>query len=698
MSFNNLSPEKKNNRLIPSNFIVYLQVSLNSIFLALILIFSFIVYGFTYYSSQKQLKELSQSFTENISSIIQRSLKSIITRTVAIGEGISTSIDDEAGVSIDNKILVKQLLTVLEENHYIDRVTFALESGYYLTAINLLTTGIKTFNHHPTRLLPAQCIYAIRQIIYDGPDKGEVWQYLDAHQKIVVTESTDSPSFDAREYDWYTTVRQWPDSRWDNTSITGGDEKVLSYVVPEFNDNDQFFGAARIVISWDKLINLINLQKVGKTGWAFLINKDGNLLAPKPGDSLEKEEIINEIKTKIDPNKKIDDQISLDFNDQSYLVNLTSIPIGYEFGWILGIVAPLDDIFGPFLEIEKNKNIISLILLIIFGIIIYYLSKFISSPITNIANQVDRIKNFDFSEPPSIKSRIWEIITLKESVKSMRSALRLFAKYVPNELVKAMMRSKDNDFEIMTERKDITIIFSDIENFTTVSEGLPTEKLITNLSLYFGIFSKIIHENEGTIDKYIGDSMMAFWNAPLNVLDHGEKACLAALEFLRATHISSDPNPLIRQKTRFGIHSGEVLVGNIGTEERLNYTVIGNAVNTASRLEKLNKIYGTSILISESTHEKIGLRFITRPIDYIVVKGRTRGITIFELKGLKEKNQKISASEDEILLCEEFTKGFQAFQTGKTNEARNIFKTIREKFPEDIATQLYLEKLHVNEK
>jgi adenylate cyclase len=239
------------------------------------------------------------------------------------------------------------------------------------------------------------------------------------------------------------------------------------------------------------------------------------------------------------------------------------------------------------------------------------------------------------------------------------------------------------------------MLFSDIENFTTVSEILSSEKLITNLSNYFGIFSKIIQKNEGTIDKYIGDSMMAFWNAPIQVLDHAEKTCITALEFSKYTNISDNPNPLLRNKTRFGIHSGEVLVGNIGTQERLNYTVIGNAVNTASRLEKLNKIYGTSILISESTHEKIGLKFITRPIDFIVVKGRTRGITIFELVGLRERNQSISATDDEIKLSEEFTLGFQAFQSGELNNARSIFKRIHTLFPEDVPTKLYLEKLQI---
>jgi adenylate cyclase len=676
-----------------NKFVVRLQISLNSIFLTLIFIFALVVYGFTYYSSREQLNELSVTFSESISTIIQRSITSVIYRTEGLGEIISNSINGKSYVTIENTQLIYQMLTLLQQTQYIDRLGFATEDGTFLSAISLVATGISHYHLQPTKSLPPNCIYAIRQVIYEGQNKGQVWHYMDANFNVIDEETSSSPPFDVREYPWYTTIKKWPDSRWDNTIIAGTDEKALSFVVPEFDDNNQFYGALRIVISWNKLVNLINLQKVGKSGWAFLFYKNGDLIAPAPGNAIDKEFIIKKIREKIDGTKNFNQQIALKVDDKSYIVNLYNIPIGYEFGWELGIVVPLDDIFGPFLMIERQRDLLSLSLLALFGVAIYYLSGIISYPITRVAKQVDLIKNFNFEESEGIKSRIWEIVTLTNSVKSMRSALSLFAKYIPLEVVRAVLKSKEDHFEIKTDRRDMTMLFSDIENFTTISESLSSENLIRNLSEYFGIFSKIIHKNEGTIDKYIGDSMMAFWNAPMHVLDHGEKACLTALEFLKCTHNKNDSNPLLKNRTRFGIHSGEVLVGNIGTEERLNYTVIGNAVNTASRLENLCKIYGSNILISESTHEKIGLRFITRPIDYIVVKGRTRGITIYELIGLREENKKISATEDEIKLAEEFTLGFQAFQTGKHEQAKTIFKRINELFPEDTVTKIYLEKL-----
>ncbi|NBO24272.1 MAG: adenylate/guanylate cyclase domain-containing protein [Chlamydiae bacterium] len=274
----------------------------------------------------------------------------------------------------------------------------------------------------------------------------------------------------------------------------------------------------------------------------------------------------------------------------------------------------------------------------------------------------------------------------------MRVALKSFGRYVPKEVVKKFIDQRQT-IDTSTERRDLTILFSDIENFTTISETISSETLTQLLSAYFGYFSKIIVENEGTIDKYIGDSMMAFWNAPNYVIDHGQKACYAALKFMKILKNEDEKNILMKAKTRFGIHSGEVLVGNIGTQERLNYTVIGNAVNTASRLESLNKTYGTTILISESTHEKIGLRFISRPIDFIVVKGRTQGITIFEILGLQEENQELSATPQERELSSLFSKAYAEFQSGHLDMAKKLFYEIIEKFPNDQPTKIYLERL-----
>ena len=184
------------------------------------------------------------------------------------------------------------------------------------------------------------------------------------------------------------------------------------------------------------------------------------------------------------------------------------------------------------------------------------------------------------------------------------------------------------------EKRDLTILFSDIEGFTTWAEKLEPERLIQVMAGYFSGMTRIIHTHHGTVDKYIGDAIMAFWGAPAPLADHAGQAAMAALECVRFQHefnlelIKSGLPPL---NTRFGLNTGEVLVGNVGYDERLNYTVMGDHVNLASRLEGLNKLYGTNIIISENTRLRLGESFLTRPVDSVVVKGKTESIALHEL-------------------------------------------------------------------
>src|SRR5262249_3090381 len=153
------------------------------------------------------------------------------------------------------------------------------------------------------------------------------------------------------------------------------------------------------------------------------------------------------------------------------------------------------------------------------------------------------------------------------------------------------------------ERRELTILFSDIQNFTTKAESFSIDQLVPALTEYFNVLSKIITDTGGTIDKYIGDSVMAFWNAPKILHDHSIHACTAALRFVKRQ--KNTDNAFLQETTRFGIHTGEVIVGNFGSTERVNYTALGDAVNVSSRLQSLNKEYHTSILISESVQEKL---------------------------------------------------------------------------------------------
>jgi adenylate cyclase len=231
---------------------------------------------------------------------------------------------------------------------------------------------------------------------------------------------------------------------------------------------------------------------------------------------------------------------------------------------------------------------------------------------------------------------------MHDAFEGMRTGLKNFKRYVPSDLV-AQLINNDIEAEIGGEKRELSIFFSDVANFTSISEKISPEELVQQLRIYFENVSKTILDNKGTIDKYIGDSVMAFWGAPVQSKNHAEMACRSAVNIQTILHLifrkwaNTGKDPFY---TRIGIHTGEVIVGNMGYEERLNYTVLGDAVNLASRLEGVNKIYGTRIIVSQSTWEQCRDLFEFRRLDKISVKGRQEGLLIYELYSEKDEIEK----------------------------------------------------------
>jgi adenylate cyclase len=186
---------------------------------------------------------------------------------------------------------------------------------------------------------------------------------------------------------------------------------------------------------------------------------------------------------------------------------------------------------------------------------------------------------------------------------------------------------------------EITIMFSDVKNFTTFSEDLAPNELAAALGRYLDTMARIIQgETHGMIDKYIGDGIMALWNAPAPLANHAQCACLAALRCLEAGRElaqTTEWRGLPMFETRFGLHCGTALVGHFGAPDRMNYTAIGDTINLGARLECLNKDYGTTIIASEQVVEAAREHFDFRLLDIVAVKGRRQVVSIYELLGKK---------------------------------------------------------------
>lgn len=273
--------------------------------------------------------------------------------------------------------------------------------------------------------------------------------------------------------------------------------------------------------------------------------------------------------------------------------------------------------------------------------------------------------------------------------KARKKIERAFSMYVSKDIV-AEIKSHPEKLHLGGEKREMTAFFSDIAGFTSLSETMPPEQLVSFLNEYFAAMTKILFRYRGTLDKYEGDAIMAFWNAPVLQKNHAVLACQAALKM--QMHLvtlglkwKKEGKPQIQ--VRMGINTGEMIVGNVGSEERFNYTIMGDAVNLSSRLEGANKFYNTFILISESTFLIVKDFFETRELDLLKVKGKNQAVKVYEL--ISSKGQ---LPEEKKRFLPHYRAGLEAYYQRKFDFALTHFEKAEGILPQDQATQIYLER------
>jgi adenylate cyclase len=318
-----------------------------------------------------------------------------------------------------------------------------------------------------------------------------------------------------------------------------------------------------------------------------------------------------------------------------HLARLEALP-GISHDLVLvAVVAPLADFTGPIDAGVRSGTLLAACALLVGLLAIGLVAWRMSRPLAALTHEADAIRQLRLDGPVPVVSRITEIAHLADGMDAMKSALRQFGVYVPRDLVGRLMH-EGVAARIGGERRALTVMFSDIDGFTTLAEGIDPEELMQISTAYFEALTNELMAGQGTIDKYIGDAVMALWNAPRDNPAHAADACRAVLTVQGAlqalnTRFAARGWPTLR--TRFGLHTGDAVVGNVGSADRMSYTAIGSMVNIASRLEGLNKFYGTRILISETTRQAAGPGLVTRAADIVLVKGAQVPMEIHELLG-----------------------------------------------------------------
>lgn len=272
----------------------------------------------------------------------------------------------------------------------------------------------------------------------------------------------------------------------------------------------------------------------------------------------------------------------------------------------------------------------------------------------------------------------------------------MFSQYLNPELVNELINHPEK-LKLGGVRKDMTVLFSDLANFTTISEMTEPEVLVEILNKYFDEMTEIIFETNGTLDKFEGDAIMAFWNAPIDDEYHHFNASLAALKMKKRVYeLRNEWKSILGFdfSVRIGINSGEMIVGNMGGKKKFDYTVMGDNVNLASRLESINKVYGSDIIISENVYEKIKDDFITRELDLIIVKGKTIPVKIYQLLDLKNKSLFYSDSNrnDLIQMIKYFESGLNYYREKNFLKAIEEFEKVLLIEPDDKPSKVFIDR------
>lgn len=368
------------------------------------------------------------------------------------------------------------------------------------------------------------------------------------------------------------------------------------------------------------------------------------------------------------------------WNGRDYLTTFRLLPETQD--WVIGIVVPESVYLGPLVEIRNRFLLLCAgLMAVILGMGAVVL-RAVKGANAQIVRESMRMNALEFA-PASVESPFRDVGEVLESLEKAKAGMRTMGKYAPLDLVRRLFHEK-RDPVLGGEPVSIAILFSDIKDFTAISERLPADELAAALGCYLETMGRIIqNETGGMIDKFIGDAIMALWNVPERLDDYPARACEAAI---RCRDAGRETGGTSRFVTRFGLHCGRAVVGHFGSPERMNYTAIGDAVNLASRLEGLNKLYGTSIIASGQIRAEAGEGFAFRLLDRVAVKGKSEAIDIYELLGRAVDNVRGSVHED-------YEAAFHEYAAGRFAEAIAILERVENDAPSAVLLERCAEYL-----
>ncbi|RAP26733.1 hypothetical protein DID74_01540 [Candidatus Marinamargulisbacteria bacterium SCGC AG-333-B06] len=566
---------------------------------------------YSFLRSEYAIEELAERLNNTIAQQVKQEFKLLIEPADNFFEIIATLSETNGQLDVKSKQLGNILLRLVTKNPQLYNLYIAFPDGSFI-----MSTDSK-----PTKL------------VYIEPKKNNTKTVLFNPNRNII-KSTDS-----KDITFKPSSRPWYKGAMKTSSVFVTDvynffesQKpgvTLSRVIK--NKKGQIIGVVGADLLLTNLQEFLSTVEISKNSFIAIIDKEkGKYIVSKNKGQL-KEDSFEMVKLFHKFTKKQNfDQV--EFKNEMYYFTESDVGSHYFKTWRYMIAIPETELINEILIMRQQSLWVGLLILIIGCIIIFLFSKLFSKPIKKISNQANRIKELEQVASLKFGSPVEEVSELIHSINALGSAFDSFIHYVPKTIVKHLLETNQKA-GISGEMYHVTILFTDIEGFTEYSDDENPENVSVYLSEYFELLSEKVPECGGTIDKYIGDSLMAFWGAPIPSKEHATKATEYVINIkkkLESKEIQKHP-VLSRFKTRFALHSGHVVIGNIGSSERFNYTAIGRDVNICARLEALNKKFGTYALISDETKNQIGDKFITRPLEPMYLKGVREKIMVHEL-------------------------------------------------------------------
>lgn len=523
---------------------------------------------------------------------------------------------------------------------------------------------------------------------------------------IEFRERTFAPSdYRVGQQPWYATAAIAADPVWSEATVFPTRVRPAIATSARLEVYQEYVGVVTVAIELERLSRFLANLSVGKTGAAYIVATDGRVIA----SSLPLGGGVALSETEMPPWARLDgegvgasdgmlsitaaalksgglsigdvvDTVQLEHEVAGRLYFITMTPLPFE-GWVMATVVPAEDFLGDIAENTRRLLWALGVFVVLVAIGATFASQWvIVRPMRRIVQQLRNVEQFRLDRIERVPSPLREFDQLSAVLVQMGQGLASFQKFLPTELVRILV-AQGMQARPGGQYRTLTILFSDLVGFTRLSERLGND-IVPLLADYLGRMTGVIRQTEGTVDKFIGDAVMAFWNAPLDVERHAEAACRAAIlsqRMLAAMREEARARGLPELRMRLGVNTGEVLVGNIGSDERLNYTVIGDPVNIAARLEPLNKKYGTEILIGEDTRRAAADAIVVRRIGKVAVYGRTEGLTVYELLGLAAEVETLGPLD----WVADYERGLDHYEARRFAEARVAFGKVLAARPGD---------------